>query len=505
MQSPITLVIVIVFLVLGMAVVIVPQAASFTNVQLNNNNTQVREYINDTLANFGYPGVSAKVLLNESLSVGPNPTESEIWYPGTINTYVISVPKGSTFAQYVTPNLQIVNPQKPTVNVFSNWKLQGILYIMYQQYNINSNSYSSSSIVTTYNISSSGSFGIYKIYASITPSSFPVSWNASQLNINSAFGILTFKTVTTFYAQSDGSAWVQGTTGTTFAQIYVVPGTGTINIPRTVLQGQTEYLTGTTYFGNYYLSIYNPSGYDVENVTIPQNMNPFNVSYQLPQNAPTGQYRVVLYNSVVELVETQFFTVNYYHGPGSNNGYLPTPIIKLSAPSNANGSYNPDAVVTYTFIEKGLSQWDTVYFDTYIWIGSQSQEPPSSSAKMLVYNDNFTAIYQNGEFVYTGTFTIPSQASDNYITILVYAYMDNSTGFFASQPAHTTISVNYSPVPGPKPGELYSVLEIIGFVVAGLIVAYVVPGIDILQRFIIFASSLVGPILIYLVNIAHIL
>jgi len=278
-----------------------------------------------------------------------------------------------------------------------------------------------------------------------------------------------------------------------------------------VFAGNDTYITGTIWYGDYTLAIYNPSGAMVYNTTLPQITNPYpndyNITYQTPSGV-YGQYRVKIYNYIVQTSEEQFFSVARYNK--TNNGYLPLPTITLSNPGTTSGSYNPNTTVTYTIKEKfNQSQVppQTIYFNINIWIGSQVQEPPSTSASWITFNVNATPVEStvNGAtiFTYTGTFMIPYSASNGYITIDTVAVGQSSGIMYASQPAITELTIG-SPIHHTQKNILYAVLEIIGFIFSGLIAAYLLPD-SIISRVMVFGSALFSAVLIYVFNVAGIL
>jgi len=502
-----TLALIVVFILLGAIVVIAPTVASITSTPLNNNDTTAKIWAGNS---------GAYIKTAESISVSPNPTSNEIWTPGATDVYVISVPQGSLFSQSIVPQIVWSSPNKPVLSDLTNWFLYGQLYYNFTPYIYSSGTFGSTSQVSYTNFTASGVFNDGSGYVGFAQGSFPVNWNSTQTNINAAFGILTVTASITFKAESVVNGVVLSGPyyghATTFAQIYVVPGTSTINPIKTVLAGENVYITGTIWYGEYTLAIYNPSGAMVYNTTLPQITNPypndFNVTYKTPPNV-YGQYRVKIYNYVVQTSEEQFFSVARYNGTSS--GFLPLPTITLSNPNTLSGYYNPNTVVTYTIKEKfnhTQTPPQTIYFNINIWIGSQVEEPPSSSASWITFNVNATAVKSAvGNvtiFTYTGTFIIPYSASNNYITIDVVAVGENNNGaIYASQPAIVELSIGQPTHHGGK-DILYAVLEMIGFIVSGLVAAYLDPD-TIVSRIMVFSSALFSAILVYVVNIAGVL
>lgn len=500
MKSPITVGIIIAFLILGAAAVIVPAEANVFSQSIDNNHY----FYNESMTGVTFPVPStASIHVVQSQSIGPNPTGNEIWVPGTTSVYVISVPYDSQFSQNVITDLSITKTVES--GQWTNWVLNTTLIVEYRQFDNSTNSYSSitNNVYTSY-LSEGGKFGNTVNDAQV--GTFNVNLNFTQLDLNTMYGILTFKLNYVFHAMTTVGDYVSGYTTSTFStytQMYVVPGTGLLNqvIPSTVIQGHTFYMTGQTWFGSYHLALFNPQGVQVENISIPQN-ELFNRSYTLSSDAPVGVWHVQLYNSIVELFQVTMLTVDAYHGSGGNNGYVQTPTVMLSKPSNPSGYYDVGQLVNvdiYDVIQPGM----TVSFLVSIWIGSQSQQPVMGSSNYIEYEMNDSAAVHNfNNYTYSLEFIIPSSASDSPITISVRTEATNSSGFFGSLQNIQTISVGYL-TPPPGHSNLIYYLEIIGFLITGLIAAYVVPD-DILMKFGIFGSAGFAALMVYAFNIIHI-
>jgi hypothetical protein len=500
MKSPLVVIIIVVFLLLGGLSVAIPAVGSVFSYNLNNNDTTTKIWAGNS---------GASINTAESLSVGPNPTGNEIWTPGATSVYVISVPKGSLFSQTIIPQLQYSSPNKPGLSDLTNWYITGQLYYDYAPYNNQTDSFSSAYQITYANISASGIFDNGQGNIAINPGAFPVEWNASQPNINAAFGILTLKVNYIFEVETSIEGSISNVfwgTASTLAQIYVLPGTSTINPVNTVFAGKPVYITGTTWWGDYSLTIKNPSGVVVDNITLPSDRG-YNVSWVTPTGV-YGEYTVEVFNYIVQTSSEQFFSVAKY--PYTSSGYLPAPKISVSQPQTVSGVYKIGEAVTYT-ISESLPANDTsaytLFFNVNIWIGSKNQEPATTSAEWITTNLNATgANVGNGHYSYTGSFTIEALASNNFITIDVVAVMlsqNSSTGatWYASQPVLTTLSVGLPTYIVPGSMMLYY-LEIIGFVFAGLVAAYLVPA-DILSKGAIVGSAVFSALMVYMFNIVH--
>ncbi len=499
-MKALSIAIIIVFIVLGMIIVAVPALTSITSTPLNNNDTYAKVWA-------GTSGSSINIA--ETIAVSPNPTQAEIWTPGATNVYVISVPKGNIFSQSIVPQLEWSNPSKPGWSTLTNWYINGTVKYEYSQYDFSTGSFEPSTTIGQGNMTASGIFQTGSGYAGIIPGSFPVEWNITPQNdINSAFGILTVKMQVLYLVETSFDGFISNVyvgNSTVFAQIYVLPGTSTINPVKTVFAGQDVYITGTTWYGDYNLIIRNPSGAVVYNDSLPSLTTPypndFNVTWQTPTGV-YGEYTVEVYNYIVQTSQEQFFSVAKYSGTAS--GFLPKPTITVSSPGTLYGVYRPDTSVTYTIQEQFLQNQsipNTVYFNVNIWVGSASEEPPASSGAWISYNMNDSGTLSGRTFTYTGSFVIPYVASGNYITIDVVAVGLNTsssgTVWYASQPVTYELSVGNTPPPPPPPvNHEYAMLEIVGFILAGLVTSYLLPD-DVLAKVLVFSSALFSAVLIY--------
>lgn len=511
MKSPLAIVLISLFIVLGAIAVIVPAEASVFSNPIDNSHTYTNVWAPAKI--FGSSHINVQQNEIVAGANGQSVASVETWTPNGTSAYVIAVPYGSQFWQTIDTNIQVNHLYYTTVyggGVFTNWWLWSQVNVSYQQYSNSLDLLGSSVLISSHWYEQMGSTQTTG-YQPIVTAQTAVKLNFTQDNINTMYGVLTFNVHYVFRAgintyTGNGSAAGTGT-GNTYAQMYVVPGTAVLNIPTpsTVIQGGTVYFTGQTWYGSYFVTVYNPQGTPVKTIIVPANTNPFNVSYTVANSSSSvGTWRITLTNSVVELEQQQFLDVLAYHGKNSNGGYLPTPTITLSKPGQASGYYTPGEVVQYTFTDTIQSSM-TVTFLTYIFVGSQGQEPPQSSPNWISGLDgmNFTATTNSGNtYSYSGSFTIPSLAANQPITIIVYATAHNSSGFFGSKAAYSTIDIGYQPIIGHSSLLTYY-LEIIGFTVAGLFAAYLIPD-DILMKFAVFGSAIFSAVLIYSVNIIHI-
>jgi len=75
---------------------------------------------------------------------------------------------------------------------------------------------------------------------------------------------------------------------------------------------------------------------------------------------------------------------------------------------------------------------------------------------------------------------------------------------YASQPAIVELTIG-QPIHHPPPKyALYAVLEIIGFILSGLIAAYLLPD-SVIAKVMVFGSALFSAVLIYIFNVAGML
>lgn len=491
MRSPIGIAIIAIFLLVGMAIVIIPATATIYSQPLDNNHTSITMQTS-----------TAKTTASESLTIGPNPTGYEIWTPGSTSVYAISVPYinsgGITpFSQWVDVALNLTPVTKASYSGLTTWFITGEVYYNYSQYDNATNSYGAYTQVTYSAIQGSGAFGYGGTFGATKNGmeySFPVTFNVTpQNNIDTAYGILSVNVQLNFTVQElfEGLVLASSSTyGNVHAQTYVVPGTSTLYPITNVKVNTPVTIKGQTMYGDYHLGIYSPDGTNVYNVSIGANLNPFTAQY-----TPTvqGKYTVVVYNSVVDVRSSIFF---------SAAGFLPEPTVKISGSNTGSGVYDVGESVTYTIYDT-FNSTGTVNFVVGIWIGS-SGEPPSSASSpgSILYFTNETPTATGTNYTYKSSFTIPSLAADNFITIQVEVTLTNSTGLYVAQnPVVTTIGVE-QPIHHPPPSLLYYYLAIVVMVASGIFATYAVPA-DVLTKAGIMASSIASAIIIYGFGVMH--
>lgn len=495
--------IVAIFLGASLLAFITPSTFNQLGIQsstLNNTQTYVSE--THTAVTFGN---SWQDSISTSLNLQVQPNGAGQWYNGTTSAYVISVPSDSNanFIQSIQPSVTVksVNTRYATNFFGSNvaWSQidaqNSITYtekVIYTPYSFTGNYYGSSfqvgntftSSVQSINTPNSGTLG------SQSPFDFPsyqANENATNF-FNSQTGILEFEISAnaTFFQGS-----VSGDTQTLnmFAEIYIVPGTGTLNPPTNVQLGNSVMIKGTISYGDYSLLITSPTGTQTtKNIgqftTLGKS---FGISYTPVQ---LGKYKVELYNSVVGLTETQFF---------SASTLLPTPQVLINTASSSSGYYVQGQEISYT-VDMSYNQSLPIQFELYIWVGAENSQPTSGSGNYLTDGTLHSAKDINGNYQFNGSFIIPANGkAAGAITVEAYAYYSNASSLLVSKnPGVTQIQVGASthhvtPTSGFMLGKFLVALSVI---IIGGVAAYFDPD-TINMRVLVFVSSLVFALVYY--------
>lgn len=423
---------------------------------------------------FGYSIYYSHSAFYFNLSLADNNPLST-WSPTTSNAYVISVPSGSLFSQTLTPSVTIQGEydtnqlfgEAYTADTFQITIYANMTFIPY------ANGVPSGSLVNighyiatpTYNTVTSG------VGSPITVALQAVSMNLNQSNSYNAMNGIVEESIDVSISSSTANSGLTSAfppehqNNVAYAEIYVFPGTGSLNQPNTVQVNNPVTISGTTSYGDYYLLITTPSGSQTT-IKLGQTTtlsHKFSQSYT-PQEL--GKYTVSLVNSVVQLTTTQIFSVSVV---------LPTPTIQVLTPSPSSGYYSTGQTINY-HVDMVYSSSLPIQFNLYIYAASSGNQPPQSSSQWISYDIYVKATNSNGLYSYNGTFTIPSAAEQtSAVTILAYATYTASNGsLYASNPVHAQISVGHTtpPVHGSAKGNL---LLAIGVLLASLVVAVVNP------------------------------
>ena len=306
--------------------------------------------------------------------------------------------------------------------------------------------------------------------------SFPTSqygnnfpWNFNQTNQwHSMNGIAQFILYFSVPTLTYGGSVLSGYNSNVYAEQYVFPGTGTLNAPNSVVLGNSTSITGTIMNGNYNLLITGPNNDQTKinlgsyNSGTSDQPKTFNVSFK-----PTvlGKYTVTLTNTVVGLVETQFF---------SASALIPTPTIVVTTPSNS-GYYSEGQTINYT-VSLVYNTTLPVQFQLYIWDGALGYEPLYSNTALWIEQNIFVDPTYNSTshtFTYNGQITASSNSqTEGAISFLVNGYYQSGTHLLISKaPGKLQISVGKQTTTQQLPSFNWYNLGIATAVVLG-VVAY---------------------------------
>jgi hypothetical protein len=246
--------------------------------------------------------------------------------------------------------------------------------------------------------------------------------------ISNAYFTQNFQGIATIYLHI---TWNDGSTqkvGNVYRQVYVVSGGGTIYATPTVQQvGGTIHFYGTTGYGKFYISIFNPSGVMVQNISVPSNQN-YNISWTVPNNAftPGGNniWSATIENAWVYLHQTIFFTVD------NLNLIPPKPTIKILNQPSLFWNLN-DMVDVQVYAPNNPNSTNTVqYILVYVYIGSDM--PPTGSGNWVIYQQKYPVINNNA------TFSFQLTSKQNYtIAVASIDSVGRSSGF-----TYYTININ---------------------------------------------------------------
>lgn len=430
------------------------------------------------------------------------------WSSSNGNSYVISVPSGSTFSQYIQPHLtfygefdyhgsfgETIGARTFTVTAtetttFTPYSAQGTPYnpITLARQTQNAN----------YVTGSSGNGPQYQMQFKAT------TMNYNQTNqYNAMFGVIQVS-VSVQLQSGTYTVWNplqytfgqidQTQNGIVSGQMYVFPGTGTLNIPnpQSVVLGNGNYTTisGTMNYGHYWLAIGGPGGF-LKNYDLGTSTgmgHHYSIQFVPPE---IGNYTVVLSNSVVALDYQNVFGVN---------AVFNTPTIIIQTPSSS-GYYNVNETIDYTVtLHQNTSL--PVEFIINVWDG-QSNQQTTNQAYQIIKNElvhpsmNLTT----HQYQYSGSFEINTGgAAEGYVTITASAYYYSSTTntyVRSVNPGVVTIEVS-PPVPPPVHISHSYLGYLEGFGVLGLagVAAYKDPETTGIKFGIIASAAILAAVLI---------
>jgi hypothetical protein len=301
-----------------------------------------------------------------------------------------------------TLNIIFVSQSGSTQNVYISW-------------NISMNEYKNGQLLNYENVLE----GYYNF-------TLQASWLTTGINyinetaLTNEYFTQNFQGIATIYMHI---VWWDGTTkevGNIFRQVYVVSGGATIYSTPTIQQDNgVIHFYGITGFGKFYISIFNPYGTIVSNISVPMNTQ-YNISWTVPSNAfvsgGNNIWSATIENAWVYLHQTIFFTVdNIQLAP-------PKPIITiLNQPSlfwNVNNIVN-----VHVYAPNNPNSINPVqYILVYVYIGNDM--PPVGSGNWIIYHQEYATLNNNA------TFSFQITSKQNYTIAVASIDSDGrSSGF----------------------------------------------------------------------------
>ena len=416
----------------------------------------------------GYSIAYSHYTIRTNLSLASNNPLSQ-WSENSKGAYVISVPPGSDFSQYVQPTLTL-QAEFDQNAVTGEAYASGTMSLQVNETAIFT-PYTSLGVAQTpvllahpskdrsLSTSSSG----YGPQLSLTFGSINIEYNSTQA-YGAMYGILSFSYNITMQQFSETNGGTMSVShefpDAVSGQEYVFPGTATLNTPnpQAVVVGNGNYTTisGTMNYGNYSLTINGPNGYS-KTVSLGGSSRigkPF--SYQFVPTA-VGNYTVTLTNSVVQLDYQNVFGVT---------ATMPQPTVVVES-STASGYFTQGDVVNYT-VTMNYQTSDPISFIINIWDGLANQHSVVSADQIAVNKEvkpSFNS--SSGIFQYSGSFTVNSEGvSAGYITISASGYYFNAqTGQYLRSVNPGVATIQVSPHVSPAPVQSSS---LIGYIEAAL-------------------------------------
>lgn len=445
---------------------------------------------------------------NFNLNIKDNNPLSQ-WTPSGANAYVISVPSGSTFSQYIQPSISVTGEfdyhgtfgEVYGQREFTIAYTETTSFTPYNQYGSAGNTITLAKDTENVPYTTGGSgYGPQE-----TTQFSAVSINYNQTNQwNSMFGIIT---VSVGASISSGSyiVWnpleymlpsISQTQGSVVTgQIYSFPGTGTLNIPnpQAVVLGNNNYTTisGTMDYGTYTLVINGPGGFaKVYNLGTSTQMDKgFSVKFIPTQ---LGNYTVFLTNSVVNLRYQNLFGVS---------ATFNQPSIIVNTNAGLSGYYKVNQTIHYTVT---LSDNTTLPLTFIINVyDGQPNVQTTNQAYEIVTNEQVSPSYNSASHIWTylGSFEINAGAGAmGYVTITASAfYHDSTTNEYVRSvmPGTATLEVAPpTPAPVPVSHSYLGYIEGIGVLAIAGVIAYIDPETTGIKLGIIASGAVLAMVLI---------
>ena len=436
-----------------------------------------------------------------------NPLAS--WSPSNGNSYVISVPSGSVFSQYVQPSVSVQGEfdYHGTFGEVFGQRTFGITinavytFTPYSNYGSPGGTITLAKDSTTLQYTTGGSGQGSQMTAQFKA----VNVDYNQTNqYNSMFGIIQVSYSVQLQSNSY-TVWNpleytlpsvdRSVNDVVSGQVYALPGTATLNIPnpQAVVLGNGNYTTisGTMNYGTYALTIDGPGGF--QKVVDLGTSTSMNQAYSV-KFIPTelGNYTVYLSNSVVDLDWQNIFGVS---------AIFNQPSIIVNTPAQASGYYKVGQTVNYTVTLNdnttlGLS------FIVNIYDGKPNTQTVNQ-AYVILSNTQFTPSYDSSTHIWTyhGSFEINAGAgAAGYVTITASAYYHDATNneyVRSVNPGVVSLEVS-SPTPSPPPvsNSYLGYIEGIGVLAVAGVIAYVDPETTGIKFGIIASAAILAAVLI---------
>jgi hypothetical protein len=444
--------------------------------------TAVTYYNITTYGGFlGLQKTTTEYEVSSSMLIQQSPGTPTQWSNDPTGVYSVSVPSGALATEAG------VSPQSTTATIQIRYYVNGVEQTgsTNAEFTVDVAAlYESTSGYQNFEIPYNGGGGqtVYQFTATDTGSYTTPAWffdqNATN-SFNSMSGIVNFG-VNIAFTQAGTNYKMPNM----YAQQYVVPGTGTFNLPSQTAQvGQQTNISGTMNYGTYALQITSPTGQQ-QTVNLGSNAKlntPFNYGFTPTQ---LGIYTVVLTNTMVGLTQTQLISVKQLLTQA------PTIVIKTTT---STGYYLNGQTINFEIIEpQNGTNLANPEFNLLIYNGNQ--EPVSGTGNFYI-DGNVQATLTNGNYTYSGSFTI-NPNGQALGTISIVATFITSGYSAGSQATHISIRVGYQSVTVPT--YLAYEIGIIALIAAGLVAGF--DRTDLILRYAVFGMGIATFVIFFVVG-----
>ena len=251
--------------------------------------------------------------------------------------------------------------------------------------------------------------------------------------------------------------------GTMYREVYIVPGSGTINVSPTVQQvGGKVYIHGQVNFGSYYVLLFGSTGYNggslIQNFSIQGQNTFYNFTYVIPPGAFSAstnpnynEWSVELWNSLLAQHTSQFFTVDHL------NLVPPKPTIKITN-TPANDMWTVGQNVNIIVHAPSNNASGSPVSSIIVWVYyNEGGEPAPGSSLWIIDNQDFGVTDGNATF----SFQIP----DLVQSIAISTVSVDSQGRASNM---TTVSIQASQI---TTGGASSASNVIALAIMAIIIA----------------------------------